>query len=424
MLRSPLSVLTASRTARRFAAQKLSMPRTLNPATVCKHRLPVVQIAIRRGYKYDGIIVSRKIMAGYKITSAMLLAAIIVTVSAVFIPQAITAVEGEKIDESPADWPSSWRKQYRILLYSEKNGSKTDKVLNGYKSLLVEILKGEGMDVDDNNVFDMPPMKFPGKNDQWISAVAHLFTRCADNLMILNQSTRALDLYKKSLAIYSGLDKHVSLAYTGIAQIYTNKGDLKVAEKYRKLAVIAACEKPTLANFDVQDGEYGLRVVDDLAVARIDSDPTDTFVDAATELGLIYVQNHECAKALRIFLSLVRLIAEKRESILTHKEKYPHYTPQLADEARLKYYISETLWALGLSHEALEWTEMAYDEAVMYYMRDNSSVEVARTAMQNLAKIYKHFGREDDAKEAALQASRINLDPTKNEFHWVIGHRL
>ncbi|KAK9240925.1 hypothetical protein V1525DRAFT_335987 [Lipomyces kononenkoae] len=354
----------------------------------------------------------------------MLLAAIIVTVSAVLIPQAVTAIEGEKIDAAPKDWPSSWRKQYRILLYSETHGSKTDKVIQGYKSLLVEILRAEGIDVDDSNVFAIPPMAFPGKSDQWISAVAHLFTRCADILATLNQSTNALDLYKKSLAIYSGLDKHASLAYTGIARIYTDQGDLKLAEKYRKLAVIAACDKRTLSNLDVGAAEDGLKVVDDLAVARIGSDPTDVFVDAATELGLIYVQNRECAKALRIFLSLVRLIAEKKDSYQTHQQKYPHYTPQLADEARLKYYISETLWALGFPHEALEWTHMAYDEAVMFYMKDNAAVEIARISMQNLAKMYKHFGKEEEAEASALQASRINLDPSKNKFLWVIGHRL
>ncbi|KAJ8102191.1 hypothetical protein POJ06DRAFT_249040 [Lipomyces tetrasporus] len=354
----------------------------------------------------------------------MLLAAIIVTVSAVFIPQAVTAVEGERIDESPADWPSSWRKEYRILLYSEKHGSKIEDVLKGYKSLLVEILKSEGIDVSQNNVLDCPPMKFTGKSDQWVSAVAYLFTRCADNLVTLNQDTKALDLYQKSLDIYGGLDKHVSLAYSGIAQLYTDKGDLKEAERFRKLAVIAACEKPILSTFDVQTGENGLKVIDDLAVARIDSSPTDVFVDAATELALIYVQDHQSARALRIFLSLVRLIAEKKESHLANNDKYPHYNPQLADEARLKYYVSETLWALGLRHEALEWTQMAYNEAVLFYMRDNASVEVARIAMQNLAKIYKHFGREEDAKEAALQASRISPDPAKNEVQWVIGHRL
>ncbi|KAK9370232.1 hypothetical protein V1509DRAFT_617155 [Lipomyces kononenkoae] len=424
MIRPTRSILTASSAARLFSARKLARQWVQSPEALCMPRSPVVQKVIRRGYKYDGIVVSQNVMAGYKVTSAIILAAIIATVSAMLIPQAVTAVEGEKIDEAPKDWPSSWRKQYRILLYSEANGSRTDKVLHGYKSLLVEILRAEGIEVEDSNVFAIPPMAFPGKSDLWISAVAHLFTRCADNLVILDQSTSALELYKKSLAIYSGLDKHASLAYTGIARIYTNQGDLKLAEKYRKLAVIAACDKRDLSQLGVRVAEDGFKVVDDLAVARVDTDPTDVFVDAATELGLIYVQNHECSKALKIFLSLVRLIAKKKDSYLANQEKYPHYTPQLADEARLKYYVSETLWALGLTHDALEWTQMAYDEAVMLYMKDNAAVEVARISMQNLAKIYKHFGRYEDAKASELEASRINLDPSKNEFQWVIGHRL
>ncbi|KAK9468549.1 hypothetical protein V1512DRAFT_259755 [Lipomyces arxii] len=350
----------------------------------------------------------------YKLGSAFLFAAIFTVASALFVPQAVSAYEGNKIDSPPASWKSSWKRDYRIYLYSEANGSRHEVVLEAFKQLLVEILNAEGVDVTVETVFEAQLPSFAAKPSDWQSALAYLYTKCGDNLYSLHEIDKALELYKKSTEIYRGLDNHVAATYAGIADVHIVKGDLELARQAREYAVIASCDSDILRKHSINTFEEGAKLLDEIVIVKSDCKPSTQFVSNLTSLGIVYVQCKQADKALRIFLSLVRLIAEMKEQQSLSQTRFFSYHRKIADESKLKLYIAETLWSLGFRQESLEWTQMSYDDAILNYIKDNDSGDVAKAAMGNMAKIYKSFGREEDANEAALRASRIanNVAPS------------
>ncbi|KAK9451116.1 uncharacterized protein V1518DRAFT_412579 [Limtongia smithiae] len=405
-----------------------------------------------RAYKDDSNLrsVSTVQMSWYRVGTAALLAGIITLSFVAVLPQAITAIEGEALDPAPKEWPRPWRKQYRVYMYSETHGSRPQELLAGAEALLKEILAAEGYDATDLDILTMPTPRFDGKSQEWISAVANLVTKCGDNWMALEGEEgrggdKALEYYARALDIHTGLDRHTSAACKGMAEIYLARDDLTRAKMFASIAVATACVAqdphtviPGLSEGLAQnDGEIPIEelaiaaeaVAPSLCIVRPEAHQriTTAYVNAAIDLGVIYSRLNDDQTALRVFLSVARLYSVIRNisgGEIEALERFGGFHPQYADEARAKYYVSETLWALGHGEEAVQWARSAYDEAMLNYLVDNESVEVARTALKNIAIMCGRLGRTQEAEDARKQIVKVQPNPSLKPYRWFLGYQL
>ncbi|KAK9456571.1 hypothetical protein V1511DRAFT_494700 [Dipodascopsis uninucleata] len=360
--------------------------------------------------QYNGVEVSETFMKRYKIVYALLLNAVFLGTGLYIGPQAISMFYGSKIDRAPTEWSLWWKRLYYIILYSEAHGSQVMNLLDGYKYLLVSILNSEDCNVTMDNVLTVTDYDFTNKSSEWMSALAGIYAKCADNLALLGNVKEAEMLYERSIQLNSRIDTHYGWACAGIAGIYEQNGDFSKAENFRLRSITAFSNIGILSDYHNLSVDEQVKLGKNLVIIPTDSSPTNDILNSVIDLGLLYLKDKKYEDALKAFVSASRIISEKQEP---HIERYPELKLDLSEECRVKYYISETLWALKHQQEALDWCTMAYTSAMEFMLQDNTCAQCAKTTLSTISKMYKLMGQLEKSEQTLSVIERIPADETE-----------